>query len=128
MTRAPKKKMKKKSNVRRDTKRKTTKRLPLDSSEDDKPKDGDGDGIIMGTPPQPAKKKKLFPVCSDQTVVNLKDMMRNHSGGRKPWIEINAKKEYLLVNFFYPSNKSLISKTRRVNYPKPGQALILCDD
>ena len=99
MTRAPKKKMnKKKSNILRDPKRKKTKHLPLDSSEDDrtvsdKPKDCDGDSIIMGTPPQPAKKKKLFPVCSDQTVVNLKDMMRNHSGGRKPWIKINAKKE-----------------------------------
>ena len=130
--RAPKKNVqKKKSKVCKDSKRRATKRLPLDLSKDDgevSDKPDDGDSIVMGTPPRLAKKKKLFPVGPNQADANLKDMLRNPSGGRKPWIEINAKKEYLLVHFFYPSNKSLVTKTRRVNYPKPGQPLILCDD
>ena len=103
----------------------TKRRLVLGSSADDN--SNDVNDIIIPPTPTPPKKKKCFPASK---VFDLKKKLRANNPGSKPWIEIVAKKEYLLVKSFCPLNagNTLVSKTRRVAYPRPGQTLVLHDD
>jgi hypothetical protein len=117
---APKKKPKKRVKISR--------RLCLSSSseEDDKSVVEQGDAIMPTPPRAPVKKKKVVPVR--ELSFDLKRQLRDQSGGKKPWIEISAKKEHMVVKFFYPGGNDLVTKTRKVAYPKPGHPLILSDD
>jgi hypothetical protein len=108
-------------------KKRVRRRLPVSSSDEEEVAPDAGQETVMPTPPPHATKKKRFPV-SDHFRIDLKDKLRNNEGGKKPWVEITAKKDSLLVKFMYPGPNNLVSKTRKVAYPKPGHPLILCDD
>ncbi len=104
------------------TKKHVRRRIPSSSNESE-----DKDTVTVPTSEEKKKKKRRFPV-SDPNVVDMKYMFRSANSWKKPWIELVAKQEFLKVTYFYQGENNLVSKMRKVPYPKPGHALILSDE